>query len=134
MKTKILAAFIVVTISSFVSGCAHKTIPAPQGVFKGQFIRSSPLARYAASQVTITFTGNSFSGESDQPNYPAICRGTFQINGKEIEFKNECMFTADFDWSFILKDKFEFSLTEGQLEMIKSKGDTVDRYSLRLQE
>ena len=110
MKTKILATLIIVVISSCISRSTNKTSIAQQGVFKGQFVRSSPLARYAPSNVTITFDVDAFSGESDQVNYPAICHGTFQINGKEIEFKNDCMVTADFDWSYILKDKFEFSL------------------------
>ena len=108
-----------------------KTIP--EGTYKGHFIRSSPLAKYASSNVTITIKGNTFYGESDKLNYPAICRGTFKVMGNTIELENECLWTADFDWSYILKGEFEFTMTDGKLEMKRSHDDNTDHYSLQLQ-
>lgn len=104
-----------------------------QGTYKGVFTRSSPLARYAPSNVTITFTDNKFTGDSDKPNYPAICNGTFKVTGSEVEFLNECMWTADFDWSYILKDKFTLRTDGDKMELIKTVGDNTDHYTLTLQ-
>ena len=66
-------------------------------------------------------------------NYPSICNGTFKVSGNSIEFINECMWTADFDWSYILKEKYEFSLIGNRLEMTKTSGDNTDHYTLTLQ-
>lgn len=117
--------------------CTQKSINhkegLPQGIYKGKFTRSSPLAKYASSNVTLTFTENKFSGDSDQQNYPAICNGTFKVTGSEVEFVNECMWTADFDWSYILKDKFTIRFDGDILELTKSVGDNTDQYTLELQ-
>jgi hypothetical protein len=133
MRMKFFLAIIVLTLISCGYKKSDETVTLPKGTYKGQFIRSSPLARYAPSDVTITFAGDTFTGESDKPNYPAICQGLFKVDGKNIEFTNECLWTADFDWSFILREKFEFSLIDGKLELTKTVGDTTDRYSLVLQ-
>ncbi|MBA4055857.1 MAG: hypothetical protein C0490_14170 [Marivirga sp.] len=108
----------------------NKTEGFPQGRYKGVFTRSSPLAKYASSHVTLTFTENKFSGESDQRNYPAICNGTYRVTGSEIEFTNECMWTADFDWTYILKDKFYLRIDGDKMELTKSEGDHTDQYTL----
>lgn len=121
--------------------CGHKNINKsadsndglPPGTYKGVFTRSSPLAKYASSNVTLTFMENKFSGESDQKNYPAICNGTFKVIGSEIEFTNECIWTADFDWTYILKDKFKLRRDGDKIEMIKSEDGHTDQYTLTLQ-
>lgn len=133
MKEIIALAIGVLMLFSCSHKKVNKTYGIPAGTYSGQFIRSSPLARYAPSNVTITFVGNSFSGVSDKINYPAICNGTFNISGKTIEFENECIWTADFDWSYILKEKFEFNMVGGKLEMTKVSGVNTDHYTLVLQ-
>jgi hypothetical protein len=103
------------------------------GIYKGQFIRTSPYAKYAASNVTIEFTSNLFSGQSDMLHYPAICSGTFSVEGTEINFENECFFTADFDWTLILKGSYQLKVTGSQLEMTRVQSEITDRYILTLQ-
>ena len=103
------------------------------GVYKGQFMRASPIAKYAPSNVTIEFTFNQFSGQSDMTNFPAICSGTFSIVANEINFENECFFTADFDWSLILKGTCQFKVSGSLLEMTRVHGEITDKYTLRLQ-
>ncbi len=117
MNTKILMAMLLAFVSCEYKNI-NKTITAPQGTYKGQFIRSSPLARYKPSDVTITFAGNTFTGESEKTNYPAIGKGTFKVNGQDI---------------VILKDKWELNVIGDKLEMTKTEGDTADHYSLTLQ-
>ncbi len=77
-------------------------VEVPIGTYNGHFIRSSPLGKYAPSNVTLSFTADRFTGESDKIKYPAICNGTYKITGQEIEFINECAWTAEFDWTYIL--------------------------------
>lgn len=103
------------------------------GIYKGQFMRASPYAKYAPSNVTIEFTSDQFSGQSEVTNFPAICSGTFSIKGTEINFENECFFTADFDWTLILKGNFQLQVTGSQLEMTRVQGELTDKYILTLQ-
>jgi len=110
-----------------------REIMIQDGTYKGQFVRSSPLARYAAANVTVTIDGDRFLGTSDTPNYPAICGGTFKVRKNSIEFKDECSWAADFDWSYILKGTFDFNFKDGKLEMTRSVGDNTDHYSLQKQ-
>ncbi|MEJ2004157.1 MAG: hypothetical protein P8X57_04150, partial [Cyclobacteriaceae bacterium] len=53
------------------------------------------------------------------PNYPAICNGTFERDDKRISFENNCAFTADFDWSFILNGTYEIDLQDKYVYFIQ---------------
>jgi hypothetical protein len=103
------------------------------GTYKGQFISSNPYAKFAPSNITLTFTPDKFSGESDNAKYPAICNGTYKITGQEIEFFNACPWTADFDWTYILNGKFTLTTDGRQLEMRRSQNGQSDYYKLELQ-
>lgn len=133
MRIRIGLTILLFTFFSCGYKASHTMTKLPQGTYKGQFTRSSPLARYAPSEVTITFSENKFSGQSGKVNYPAIGSGTFKVVGNEIEFVNENMWIADFDWTYILKEKFKMSFDGKKLEMIKSSDDHTDQYSLILQ-
>jgi hypothetical protein len=133
MRIRIGLTILFFTFFSCGYKASHTMAKLPQGTYKGQFIRSSPLARYAPSEVTITFSENKFSGQSDKVNYPAIGSGAFRVVGNEIEFVNENMWTADFDWTYILKEKFKMIFDGKRLEMIKSSDDHTDQYTLILQ-
>ena len=111
----------------------NKNTVIPIGTYKGQFVRSSPYSKYSPSNVTLTFTADRFSGESDRINYPAICNGTYKIVGQEIEFTNDCAWTAEFDWSYILSGEFQLKSDSIQLEMTKYSNGQTDYYKLVLQ-
>lgn len=82
------------------------------------------------SNVVLTFTNGTFNGQSAIEKFPALCNGTFAISGNTITFTNECVWTADFDWSLILSNQWDFSLNNNVLIMIKSNGD---KYTLTRQ-
>jgi hypothetical protein len=103
------------------------------GIYKGQFIRTSPYAKYAPSDVTLEFTSNRFSGQSEVTNFPAICSGTFSVEGTEISFENECFFTADFDWTLILNGTYQLKVTGSKLEMTRVQNEITDKYIPTLQ-
>jgi len=50
-----------------------------EGTFSGTFQRDFGDSEIA--NITLTFAGNRWSGTSDYPKYPALCRGTYSING-----------------------------------------------------
>jgi len=124
---------ILLTFGSCQENDVNKTRALLQGTYTGQFIRSSPNAKYAPSSVTLTFTVGRFSGESDKIKYPAICHGTYKLRGQNIEFQNECPWTAEFDPSYILSGEFRLYVDGDKLEMIKYRDSHTDYYKLTLQ-
>ncbi len=105
------------------------------GTYKGTFSRSSPNAKWAASNVTLIINDNQFSGSSDVPKYPAIGEGTYSIrNADTIEFSSACVWTAEFDWSFILNGKYKISKVVNEIVITRSyKNETFDTYQLRME-
>ena len=132
-----ITRFALVMILVELLSCSDKKISKrtiiQDGTYMGQFVRSSPLARYAAANVTLKIAGDRFSGKSDKPNYPAICEGTFKVSRNSIEFLDECSWTANFDWTYILKGTFDLNFNDGKLEMTRTIGDNTDHYSLKAQ-
>lgn len=105
---------------------------ALEGEYSGIYFRSSPNARYQAAQVNLVFEAGTFYGSSSISRYPAICRGVFTIDGKTIDFINVCVWTADFDWSYILAGKFTLSVEDDEIVMVRNMGNlTFDTYRLK---
>ena len=102
-----------------------------EGTYVGVFTRMDPVAKYQPANVTITVTGDRFEGHSSIPNYPAICEGRVRSDGRSVEFENECLFTADFDWTYILDGTFVASTERNTLTLTKSYGGgRYDTYHL----
>lgn len=74
--------------------------------YTGTFLRIIPDADAVESPVTLQLSNGFFTGQADSLHYPAICEGTYTVEGSQITFSNGCLWTADFDWSFILSGTF----------------------------
>jgi hypothetical protein len=133
MKRIIQLTFFTWILISCENNDISKNSDLTFGTYKGVFVRSSPYAKYATSNITLTFTAGAFTGESDTPKYPAICNGTYKIIGQEIEFFNACPWTAEFDWSLILNGKFKLDVDGEQLQMRRHLNGNADYYKLQLQ-
>jgi hypothetical protein len=102
-------------LTLFITGCSKAdNKPLEDGIYKGIFYRTNPWTDTA--QVTLIISGNRFTGQSNKANYPALCNGKFSVNGDKIRFENNCPWTANFDWNFILNNDFE----------IKGNGRTIE--------
>ena len=132
---KILVLLLLLT--SIIFSCENETIEQRillVGAYKGTFSRTSRIADWMSANVTLEFEGNSFSGESDKEKYPAICKGKYKVNGNEINFENQCPWTAEFDWTFILNGKFEIEQTGKELVITRKYDEhTFDQYILTKQ-
>jgi hypothetical protein len=133
MKRTILSVLIFCLFISCEYNEINKNTFFPLGTYKGQFSRSSPYIKYSPANVTLTFTKDGFSGESERIKYPAICHGTYTVTGNEIEFTDNCAWTDEFDWSYILHGKFQLTVDSSRLEMTKSSSGYTDHYRLELQ-
>jgi len=108
------------------------------GTYKGSFQREITWLPTDTSTVTLRFSGNTWSGSSSKPYYPALCKGTYTIIGDTIIFTNECAWTANFDWTLILSGKYKIKIKSDSIEISKdyrsATSDTqVDRYKLKRQ-
>jgi len=138
MKFNILILGIAM-LSMVMFGCEEgEDIPLTkfEGTYTGTFQRTVGNEAGEISQVTVTFENNSWEGQSATPQYPALCKGTYLVKGNIISFENHCMFTADFDWTLILKGEYEMERSENTLTLTKvypnATGQIKDVYTLQL--
>lgn len=122
---------------------SHDKIDNPQipdGTYTGSFQRNSVFGGPGqVAHVSITFTSDSWSSESDFPKYPALCHGKYLIENQKIIFTNECAWTAEFDWSLILGGEYDYTIDTTGLKISRdyrsSTADTyVDEYLLKKKE
>jgi len=124
MKAKYL--FLFVLFLGLAACNNEENAPDPfDGEYVGIFERNG-----SASTVELTFKNGTFQGESERVKFPALCNGKYTIAGNTITFVNECAWTAEFDWSLILNDAWEFTFENRVLTLIKPNGD---RYTLTQQ-
>jgi hypothetical protein len=105
------------------------------GTYIGTFQRQIVWTESDTAHITLTFNGNQWNGSSNFEKYPALCRGTYSINGDTIIFENECHWTAEFDWTLILAGKYFLTKTGNTVEFSKdyrsASSDTyIDKYKL----
>ena len=130
MKNQILSALMLCVC--LACDKAETEIAFVRANYTGTFIRTSPTMKFRPAEVTLSLTDSTFEGNSSIEKYPAICQGTFSINADEITFNNECMFTADFDWTYILSGKFKYYYEGEELIITRSyEGSVTDTYRLK---
>jgi hypothetical protein len=127
----------IAVLAILIDASCKKTIthsPIPNGTYKGTFQRQI-AGGGQISNVTITFSGNTWDGKSESDQYPALCHGTYkQIGLDSINFEDECFWTADFDWSLILSGNYEIKLSSKRIEITRNyNGNYKDVYELTKQ-
>jgi len=124
--------FFSILLISIVSISCSKTqeSDSPQGSYVGTFQRITG-GMGDTVHVSLALVGNVFSGLGGRDYYPSICNGTFSLNGEQMDFKNACFFTANFDWSLILSGKYTFQAKNDSLIITRDyNGIFRDEYRL----
>lgn len=129
--------FTLVALASFlmISGCIDDVSKhdLDGSILIGSFMRGGPLALPAPTQVVLHFGDGTFEGYSTNPNYPAICKGTYSQTGSKITFKNTCAFTADFDWTLILDGEYSYERDGNSIYIRRSyENENIDLYDLEI--
>ncbi len=91
--------------------------PNFDGQYVGTFERNGNM-----SNVELNLDNGEFSGDSDIVKFPAICNGNYSISNSAIVFENQCAWTAEFDWSLILSENWNYSLKNNTLTLTNSIG------------
>lgn len=125
-------ALALTLLALTATGCTKKkSTVKPDGTYAGFFSR---WPKATATKITITFKDGEYSGTSDLPKYPAICRGPFTIDGNTISFHDQCLYTADFDWTLILSGEYKFSSDGNNLRFTRRYSEAeYDEYKLTRQ-
>ena len=126
---------ILLSIFSFLLllGCEEEKFrenQIPEGTYHGTFQRQMVWTDTEIASITLIFTANQWSGTSEFQKYPALCHGTYSINGATILFENACIWTAEFDWSLILSGKYVLTKTGKSVEFSRDyRSATTDTYT-----
>jgi hypothetical protein len=135
------ALILICTIVLFISCEKEEEIQKKilDGTYIGTFQRQIVWNKSDTANITLTFSGEQWSGSSNFEKYPALCHGTYSIDGDTIIFVNNCVWTTDFDWSLILSGKYLLTTTQKTIEFSKdyrsATTDTfIDKYILIKQE
>ena len=86
--------------------------------------------------VTLTFSADSFRGESEMSGYPYICHGNYQVEKDSILFHNLCFSPTFPAWKYELDGKYKMIVQGDSLWIHRLIGDFVyeeEVYSLRKQ-
>jgi hypothetical protein len=133
---QILSMTIVVFVALSACKKDKNNVRIQPGTYKGTFARVGAARWEPPAQVTLTFTGNQYNGQATVQQYPALCNGTFSVNGSTVNFENACMWTADFDWTLILDGDYEIATSGDSLFITRGYKGIVyqqDTYKLKRQ-
>ncbi|SRR5258705_9249845 len=130
--------FIISALAMLTASCKKTRVDngsiIKNGTYTGTFQRQVS-GNGIISNVTITFTSVDWSGQSQYTKYPALCRGTYKINGTDqITFEDSCPWTAEFDWTFILSGDYKLIVNGNSIQISKDYNNAFkDVYKLTKQ-
>jgi hypothetical protein len=138
MKSMRLVTLFFALLIFVLTGCdKSKENKEFAASYKGTFIRTdnTQLGDPIVSNVTLSFTLNTFNGSSDARNYPTICSGSFTISQSKLRVTNSCYFTADFDWTLVFKGEYNYELNDNHLRIWRTYANGLqDIYDLTKEE
>lgn len=130
----ILSTFLCLAIFSVSCKKTNSDFAIPEGTYVGTFQRLTSSGGQL-SNVTITFSGNNWTGQSQFAKYPALCNGTYKISDSDnVVFENACPWTAEFDWTLILSQEYKLKFIGNSIEISRDyNGAFKDIYKLKKQ-
>lgn len=125
MIKKILFAAIALT----VSGCTDKlTVSALNGTFAGKFYYMPPSeTTIVSADAEVSFSDSRYSSKGNTGYVPAGGSGTFEIQENHIlDFKDQNIWTANFDWGLILNGKYSYEINGDSLILNRFMEPCID--------
>jgi hypothetical protein len=105
----------------------------PDGTYAGTFQRQG---NGTGQVVNVTLNLNDFGFNSSGPapanRYPVIGKGKYAIDNNKITFSDSLVYTADFDWTLILSQEYQFDSRGDSLIIVRQYNAQVrDIYKLK---
>lgn len=130
MKTSLLIIGLIIAIAVSCKKQSNSEELELKGRYAGTFQRQLS-GNGKISKISIDFSSNTWSGESEFAQYPGLCYGTFELVQDSIAFTNMCPWTANFDHTLVLVRKYKIDISEKELVIYrKYKGGVTDLYRL----
>jgi hypothetical protein len=127
MKKLLFTLLIAIAVITSCENSQNEQIP--DGVYTGTFQRQLAFGGGDTANIVLTFSSNTWTGQSDIPKYPALCQGTYTIDNQQIMFTNDCIWTAEFDGTLILGGEYTLSLNGNRLGFLRDdRGPSRDTY------
>lgn len=133
MKQVYKLLVLCLVFSAVITGCSKEKEtqqeetqdpPLLAGTYNGSFNRTG----IAATDISIAFTGNNYTGSSTA-GYPVICNGTFTMNTTQISFTNACNSSGD----IVLNGTYNYTLLRGATFRIwRTNNNITDEYTITL--
>lgn len=116
--TKVFLFFILV----LALGCSDKLSPDTlNGRYTGTFHYISPAdGQQTSAGAQVIFSDGKFQSAGNANHIPAGGSGSFVFTGdKFIEFRDENIWTANFDWGLILNGKYNYRVQADSLTLTR---------------
>lgn len=85
------------------------------------------------TRVTLRFAGDQFEGESTDPPYPALCRGSVEQDEVTLRFRDSCHQHFSPAHALVLDGPYQYRFNnDGTLRIWRRSGSALDEYILRL--
>ncbi len=133
-KNHMRTALILCVLWMALPACneEEENIQLDESSLSGTFVRLSPDSEGVESPVLLNLSNGQYTGQADSLYYPAICEGTYSIEGRRITFTNECGWTANFDWTYILQGTYIVEENHNETVLIQEVGENIyNIYRLR---
>ncbi|OEK04837.1 hypothetical protein [Roseivirga misakiensis] len=95
----------------------------PDGTYMGNFTVDYANGNSYTNPVSITFISGEYYSTANVNRFPAGGSGDYNISNGTIEFTDENIWTADFDWNLILHGKYSIEVTETQIRFSAAKNN-----------
>lgn len=126
---KILETFFAgssVIIFLVSSGCSDSLTP---GIYSGRFTVQYDSSKLSG-ETTLRLSNEKYDCDGNANRVPAGGSGIYVVDGETIIFRDDNMWTADFDWNLILKGEYKYSIRGKQLELTRVANGTSYKYEL----
>lgn len=134
MRTLLTIAGLFIAITACTE-TEKQTDSLSDGSYTGTFTVEYSDGQSYSNPVTVTISGSHYSCTAGENHIPAGGHGTFTIDGSKITFRDELMWTADFDWNLILNGEYNFKIDGGEIEISAMKNSLgLYQYKLRKDE
>ncbi|MBL7845866.1 MAG: hypothetical protein JNL40_00250 [Cyclobacteriaceae bacterium] len=132
MKTKLLLATIFTT-ATLLSGCNKDDLNIKDGTYKGTFTVTYSSGTQTGL-TTLELKNGRYTCSGNSNRIPAGGSGTFSSDNTKMNFNDENVWTADFDWNLILDGMYDCSFDGKRLILTASKnGAGTYKYDLERQ-
>jgi len=107
-----------------------------EGIYKGTFSREIMWMPRDTSKVIISFSSDTWFGQSDSLNFPVLGQGTYKVEDDLIVFTNQTSVEEDFDTTLILSGYYQFNFNNTGVEIYRLyfnlfwDGFDIDLYDL----